>query len=119
MGELSREYNKLLRKKKELTARQFRKLYQNKPNIPGYKEKNGETVAYFTNQQAKIKDGYLTFLGCIKSPRSPRWLPPIKTRFKGKFSHIEIVPIGAAYIVGIIYEKEIVNRKFPLERVSS
>lgn len=91
--------------RKKITTREFKKKYPNKPNIPKYKKKEGETVVYFTNQQCRIKDGNLTFPRYKRSPKSERWIPEIKTRFRGKFSHIEIVPKGAAYIIGIVYEK--------------
>ena len=32
-----------------------------RPKIPRYKKKNGESIVIFTNQQCKIKQGYLHF----------------------------------------------------------
>jgi putative transposase len=91
--------------RKKMPPREFKKKYPNKPNIPKYKKKEGETIAYFTNQQCRIKNGNLTFPGHTQSWRSERWIPPVKTRFRRKFSHVEIVPKGAAYIINIVYEK--------------
>ena len=41
--------------------RQNPQKYKKKPKIPKYKKKNGESMVIFTNQQCKIKDGYLYF----------------------------------------------------------
>ena len=38
----------------------FRK-FKRRPKIPRYKKKNGEYIAIFTNQQCRIKKGYLHF----------------------------------------------------------
>ncbi len=70
-----------------------------KPNVPGYKRKNGESVVIFTNQQCRIKDGLLQF------PQSTN-LPPIKTRLSSKIREIRIVPLGVCYNIEIVYEKE-------------
>ncbi|MFX1276070.1 MAG: RNA-guided endonuclease InsQ/TnpB family protein [Promethearchaeota archaeon] len=105
--------------KKQLPPKEFKKKYSNKPSIPSYKKKNGEITAYFTNQQAKISDGYLVFPGHTRNPRSPRWLPPIKTRFRGKFSLVEIVPQGGVYIIGIVYKKEKEYFELDPDRVKS
>lgn len=110
---------KYYEKKKKMRAREFRKRYPKPPKIPGYKKKDGETIACFTNQQCKIKDGYLTFPGYTKSRKSPRWLPPMKVRFQGKFTMVEIKPKGSVYIIGIIYKKELNNYQLNEKRITS
>jgi putative transposase len=102
--EALKEYRK---DKKDMTPFNFKTKWKTYPRIPGYKDKNGETIAFFSNQQCEIKDGYLTFPGKTKSPKSPRWLPPVKTRYSGKFQLIRVIPKGAAYIIEIVYNKTI------------
>jgi putative transposase len=43
------------------------------PRPPRYKPRGGESVAFFTNQQCRVRDGWLHF------PRKAG-LPPIQTR---------------------------------------
>ena len=110
---------KYYQKRKEIKPIEFKKRYPKPPKIPGYKDKNGETNAYFTDQQCHIREGYLTFPGHTKSRKSPRWLPPMKVRFRGKFSLIEIVPKGEAYVIGIIYVQEKEDYHLDEKRVAS
>jgi putative transposase len=79
--------------------RQDIKKFKNKPKIPRYKKKNGEILVIFTNQQCRIKKGYLYF------PRKVN-LKPIRTRIKDKLKEVRIIPLGGCYKVEIIYEKE-------------
>ena len=79
--------------------RQDGKKFKRKPRIPRYKKKNGESIIIFTNQQCKIKEGWLYF------PRRVH-LELIKTRIKEKLKEVRIVPLGGCYKVEIIYEKE-------------
>ena len=79
--------------------RQDYRKFQKRPRIPGYKKKNGESIAIFTNQQCKIKKGYLYF-------PEKSGLEPIKTRIKEKLKEVRIIPKGVCYVVEIIYERE-------------
>jgi len=79
--------------------RQDYRKFQKRPRIPGYKKKNGESIAIFTNQQCKIKEGYLYF-------PEKSGLEPIKTRIKEKLKEVRIIPKGVCYVVEIIYERE-------------
>jgi putative transposase len=110
---------KYYEKRKKMPPREFKKKYPNRPNIPKYKKKEGETIAYFTNQQCRIKEGILTFPGHTQNSKSKRWIPDVKTRFRGQFSHVEIVPKGVAYIIGIIYKKNKSNCGLNGDRVAS
>jgi len=78
------------------------KKFKRKPKIPGYKKKDGETLVIFTNQQCKIKDGYLSFPRkvCIES---------IKTRIRDRLKEVRIIPLGNCYKVELVYEKEVQN----------
>jgi len=75
------------------------KKFKRKPKIPGYKKKNGESIAIFTNQQCEIKIGYLYF------PRKIN-LNPIKTRITERLKEVRIIPLGIKYKIEIVYEKE-------------
>ncbi len=75
------------------------KKYKRRPRPPKYKSKNGEFIVIFTNQQCRIKNGYLHF------PEKSN-LNPIKTRIKEKLNEVRIIPKGVCYVVEIIYEKK-------------
>ncbi len=83
-----------------------------RPRIPRYKPKNGEILVIFTNQQCRIKAGFVCF------PKKTR-LPPIKTRIAVMFHQIRLVPRGNHYILVIIYEKKPVNLTLDKHRVVS
>ncbi|MFW9782700.1 MAG: RNA-guided endonuclease InsQ/TnpB family protein, partial [Candidatus Heimdallarchaeota archaeon] len=78
--------------------RDFKK-FKKKPKIPGYKKKNGESIVIFTNQQCKIKKGYLYFPKRIN-------LGPVKTRIIERLKEVRIIPLGVKYKIEIVYEKE-------------
>jgi len=73
--------------------------YKRKPRIPKYKQKNGESIVIFTNQQCRIKNGYLRFPKRVK-------LELIKTRIREKLKEVRIVPLGINYKIEIVYEIE-------------
>jgi len=73
--------------------------FKNKPKIPHYKKKNGEFIVIFTNQQCRIKEGYLYFPKKVNLKR-------IKTRIKEKLKEVRIIPLGIKYKIEIIYKKE-------------
>ena len=74
--------------------------YHGRPRPPKYKKKNGEFIVIFTNQQCRIKNGYLHFPGKIN-------LSPIKTRIRSQLHQVRIIPKGLFYNIEIIYNKEI------------
>ncbi len=84
--------------------------YLSRPKLPKYKKKNGEHIAIFTNQQCKIKDGFLIF------PKKADLLP-IKTRIINKINHVRILPRGLSYIIEIVYEKQIYDMNLDSKRV--
>ena len=79
--------------------RQEVKKFKKKPKIPGYKKKNEEFIIIFTNQQCRIKKGYLYFPKRVN-------LEPIRTRIKEKLKEVRIIPLGGCYKVEIVHEKE-------------
>ena len=87
--------------------------YYGKPRIPNYKKKNGEYLLVFTNQQCKIKNGYLKFPKIMDMK--------IKTRLSSydKINHVRIVPIGVGYKCEIVYEHETQNHELNHENVAS
>jgi len=93
--------------KKILTPKAFNDKWKSPPSIPRYKKKNGETVAFFSNQHCRIRDGYLTFPGLTNSRYSKKWLSPVKTRIRGKFQTVRVVPRGTMYVIEIVYAKEV------------
>jgi putative transposase len=84
--------------------------YQSRPRPPKYKKKNGEFVLIFTNQQCRIKEGYLFF------PEKAA-ITPIKTRIKSQLHQVRLVPKGLYYVVEIIYEKDVKNLKLDKKRI--
>lgn len=83
-----------------------------RPKPPRYKEKNGEMVAIFTNQQCKIKDGFLHF------PKKAN-LKPVKTRINSKLHQVRVLPIGIGYKIEIVHEKEEIDLNLNKDNVAS
>ena len=84
--------------------------YFGRPNLPRYKKKNGEFVVIFTNQQCRIKNGFLCF------PKKSG-LAAIQTRINRGLHQARIVPKGLYYVLEIIYEKERTDLKLNKDRI--
>jgi putative transposase len=69
--------------------------FLNKPRFPKYKSKNSECIAIFTNQNTRIKNGYIHF------PKMCH-LQPVKTRIT-KYQQVRIVPKANCYALEIVY----------------
>ncbi|MVT12711.1 MAG: IS200/IS605 family element transposase accessory protein TnpB [Euryarchaeota archaeon] len=70
------------------------------PKPPKYKNKNGEFILVFTNQQCKIEDGLLKFPKIVDLE--------VETRLENvNLREVRIIPQGVGYIIEIVYEKEI------------
>ncbi len=112
--------------------------YTGKPKKPKYKEKDGEFILVFTNQQCKIRNGFLIFPKRYKGFK-------IKVRYNDsytkdgfdlfgnenydpydkngnlkrniKLQEVRIIPRGVGYVVEIVYEKELIrnNIKYDLD----
>lgn len=81
------------------------KEYKNNPNkflgrpkLPKYKDKNGMNIVVFTNQQCKLKDGFVVF------PKKAN-INPIKTKVDN-VQQVRIIPQATCFVVEIVYKKE-------------
>jgi putative transposase len=72
-------------------------VFLGKPKPPKYKDKKGLSVAIFTNQQAKLKAGYICFPKALNLPR-------LKTGV-ASFSQVRIIPQATCFRIEIIHEK--------------
>lgn len=82
-----------------------------KPKFPSYKRKDGESIVIFTNQNTRIKDGYIHF------PKKTQ-LSPLKTRIE-KYQQIRLIPKGHYYVYEIVYNREEVDLNLDKERILS
>ena len=76
--------------------------YTGKPNLPGYKKKNGKHTAILTNQAAVLEDNIITFPRCLKQIKFNvkfNQLPEFK-----RYMRCEIIPKGGYFIVSFVYE---------------
>lgn len=86
--------------------------YLGRPRLPGYKAKDGETLLVFTNQQCKIRDGYLIFPKKLKDKDGNKLV--VKTRLDDETNlrEVRIIPKGVGrggnkhYVIEIVYEIE-------------
>jgi len=69
------------------------------PKLPKYKTGKKQNVVIFTNQNAKLKNGFIHF------PKSVG-LVPVKTKVKS-FQQVRIIPMATCYIIEIVYKKEV------------
>jgi len=70
------------------------------PEPPKYKNKNGEFLLIFTNQQCKIEDGILKFPEIMNLE--------VKTRLDDvNLREVRVIPQGAGYVIEIVYMREI------------
>jgi putative transposase len=69
-----------------------------KPKLPTCKTGKKQHIVIFTNQTARLKDGFIHF------PKSVN-LPPHPTKVDN-FQQVRIVPMATCYAVEIVYEKE-------------
>ena len=83
-----------------------------KPKMPRYKEKNGEHLLTFTNQQCKIRDGEIRF------PKKADLR--VKTRLGDEtcLREIRIVPRGGDYVLEVVYRKCVEPLKLSRSRVT-
>jgi len=71
-----------------------------RPKLPNYKQKDGEALLIFTNQQVTIKDHILSFTK--KLPLKIKTRLPDNTNLR----EVRIIPKGLNYICEIIYKKQ-------------
>jgi putative transposase len=76
--------------------------FKEMPKPPKYKNKNGEFLLIFTNQQCKIEDGILKFPKIMNLE--------VKTRLEHvNLREVRIIPQGVGYLIEIVYEKDIMD----------
>ncbi|MCK9576213.1 MAG: transposase [Clostridia bacterium] len=81
-----------------------------KPKPPKYKNKDGEHILIFTNQQCKIKDGILKFPKVVDLE--------LKTRLVDvDLREVRIIPNANKYTCEIVYNKTVVDNEINSGRV--
>ncbi len=75
------------------------------PRPPGYKPKDGEMVAIFSNQQAKIRNGWLVL------PKKVGYYYKTRLTAATKLREVRIIPRRVGYTIELIYLKTIPNVK--------
>ncbi len=74
--------------------------FTGKPELPKYKHKTkGRNIVVFTNQQVKLRDGFIHFPG--KSG-----LAPLKTAIEDGLQQVRIIPQCSCYVIEAVYRKE-------------
>ena len=71
------------------------------PQLPGYKPRNGEVTAIFTNQQAKLQNGWLVL------PKKVGYHYKTRLNASTKLREVRIVPRRIGYTIEIVYLKTI------------
>lgn len=72
------------------------------PKPPKYKHKEkGRNVVVFTNQQCKVKDGYIHF------PKRNN-IKPLRTKVD-KLCQVRIIPQCSCHVIEVVYEKECIE----------
>ena len=69
------------------------------PQHPNYKARDGEVVAILTNQQAKIRNGWLVL------PKKVGFYYKTRLTSKSKLKEVRIVPRRVGYTLELVYEK--------------
>jgi putative transposase len=82
--------------KKEYTKNPSKFL--GRPKLPSFKTGKKQNIVIFTNQQVKLKDGFIHF------PKSAN-LEPLKTK-TDNICQVRIVPMATCYAIEVVYEKE-------------
>jgi putative transposase len=75
------------------------------PNPPNYKKKDGEVVAIFTNQQAKIVNGWLVL------PKKVKYTCKTRLTAQAELREVRIIPRRTHYALELVYLKSIPNLK--------
>ena len=72
--------------------------FKGKPKPPKYKDKKGYGICIFTNQQVKLKDGYIRF------PKQTN-IAPLKTKVSN-MAQVRIVPQATCFVIEVVYEQK-------------
>ena len=81
-----------------------------RPHPPGYKAKDGQVTAIFSNQQAKIKGGWLVFPKKVGYYYKTRLTALIKLR------EVRIVPRRVGYTIEVVYLKTLPKMRKRMKR---
>jgi putative transposase len=87
--------------------------YFDQPKVPRYREKNGEFLLVFTNQQCRIINGVIQF--------PERVGLRVKTRLDDKktdLREVRIVPKGVGYVLEMVYQKIIETPSLDKSRIA-
>lgn len=80
------------------------KKYLGRPKLPKYKDKDGRNIVIFTNQQCRIKDGYIHFVKNV--------LSPLKTKVQNEqLQQVRVIPEATCFIIEVVYRKEIIEHE--------
>jgi putative transposase len=80
------------------------------PKPPNYKKKDGEVVAIFTNQQAKIVNGWLVL------PKKVKYTYKTRLTAQAELREVRIIPQRTHYTLEIVYLKSIPNLRKKITR---
>ncbi|MHA1347280.1 MAG: RNA-guided endonuclease InsQ/TnpB family protein, partial [Candidatus Heimdallarchaeaceae archaeon] len=80
------------------------------PKPPNYKKKDGEVVAIFTNQQARIVNGWLVL------PKKVKYAYKTRLTAKTELREVRVIPRRTHYTLEIVYLKSIPNLRKKLIR---
>lgn len=73
--------------------------YLGRPKLPKYKPKNGRNILILTNQNCKIKNGYINF------PKKFKGLL-IKTKIRNGLQQVRVIPKDKYLVIEIVYKIE-------------
>ena len=73
--------------------------YLGRPKLPKYKLKNGRNILILTNQNCKIKNGYINF------PKKFKGLL-IKTKIRNGLQQVRVIPKDKYLVIEIVYKIE-------------
>lgn len=73
--------------------------YLGRPKLPKYRSKNGRNILILTNQNCKIKNGYITF------PKKFKGLL-IKTKIRKELQQVRVIPKDKYLVIEIVYKIE-------------
>lgn len=77
-------------------------LFKGRPKPPKFKDKNSFGVCTFTNQQARLKCGYIHFVKNV--------FPPLKTKVKN-IKQVRIVPQTNCFVIEVVYEQKTIQHE--------
>jgi IS605 OrfB family transposase len=82
------------------------------PRSPRYKPKKGECIAIFSNQQARIINGWLVL------PKKVDFTLRTRLNNNHKIREVRVIPRGVGYTVEVVYLKQIpkTTKKNPIKR---